>query len=81
MTFGRDSSNTLKFPDDYKGISRKHATLQLQNGVITLTDISSTEIVLKSTRAPIPKNTPVRLEAGDVFYMGDSTNRFEIVYR
>lgn len=79
MTFGRDPSCTVKYPGDYAGVSRNHATLRVQNGKLILTDTSSTGTYLKRTGAAIPKGQPVQIGVGDVFYLGDQNNRFEVV--
>ena len=79
MTFGRDPSCTVRYPSDYAGVSRNHATLRVQNGKIILIDTSSTGTFLKRTGSAIPKGQPVQLGVGDVFYLGDQNNRFEIV--
>lgn len=79
MTFGRDPSCTVRYPADYAGVSRNHATLRVQSGKLILIDTSSTGTFLKRTGAAIPKGQPVQIGVGDVFYLGDQNNRFEVV--
>ena len=79
MTFGRDPSCTVRYPADYAGVSRNHATLRVQSGKLILIDTSSTGTFLKRTGAAVPKGQPVQIGVGDVFYLGDQNNRFEVV--
>ncbi len=90
ITIGRDAGCTIRYPMDYPAVSRFHATLQYDNlfpaderGTmaieLTLCDNSSTGTLLKRMGKVIPKGEHVPVHVGDVFYIGERKNRFEIV--
>ena len=89
VNIGRAEDNDIKYPDDWPGISRHHAVIKVfdnPDGVcVELTDLSSTEIYFKkgsigeNKANKIPKNKPIRLQPGDVFYLGAKENRFELI--
>lgn len=81
MKIGRDVSCAIKYPSDYAGVSREHVTLRLENGTMTLYDTSSTGTFLKRIQGKIPNRQPVVVDVGDVFYVGERKNRYEIVRR
>ena len=81
ILMGRDTSCAIKYPADYSGVSRQHAILRRQNGALTLMDTSSTGTYLKRISGKIAPKQPVPVDVGDVFYLGERKNRFEIVRR
>lgn len=81
ILMGRDASCAIKYPADYSGVSRQHAVLRRQNGVLTLMDTSSTGTYLKRIGGKIVPKQPIAVDVGDVFYLGERKNRFEIVRR
>lgn len=81
ILMGRDPSCAIKYPFDYKGISRQHARLCRQNGALTLMDTSSYGTYLKRIGGKIAPKQPISVGVGDVFYLGERKNRFEIVRR
>ena len=91
VTIGRALDSDIKYPDNWPGISRHHVIVKIYRGSgksrVELTDVSSTETYMKkgsrgeNKANPLPKNTPVELEPGDVFYLASPDNRFELVER
>ena len=79
ITMGREPDNTIKFPDDYQAVSRHHAILRFENGILTLEDTSSTGTYLKRIQGKIPPRQQIRIDVGDVFYLGERKNRFEVM--
>lgn len=76
---GRNPDCSIQYPANYPSISRYHAILRVENGRLFLCDLSSTGTVLKRLRALLPKGTCVPVGVGDVFYLGEQKNRFEII--
>lgn len=91
VTIGRASESSIKYPDNWPGVSRHHAVVKVYRDGgkrrVELTDVSSTGSFLKkgsrgeNKANPLPRNIPVELEPGDVFYIGSPDNRFELVGR
>lgn len=85
VRIGRAADNEIRYPEDTPGISRRHAVLTLRDGRIVFTDSSSTISYLKKSSLgdnnaeQVPKEMPIELSTGDVFYLGSKENRFEIV--
>jgi len=85
VRIGRAPDNDVRYPENTAGISRRHATVMLRDGRIFFTDSSSTESYLKkssigdNTAELVPKEMPIELRPGDVFYLGSKENRFELV--
>ncbi len=78
---GRNPGCNIQYPPNYPSISRYHAILQIENGRLFLCDLSSTGTALKRLRAVLPKGACVPVGVGDVFYLGEQRNRFEIIAR
>ena len=76
---GRNPDCSIQYPANYPSISRYHAILRVENGRLFLCDLSSTGTALKRLRALLPKGTCVPVGVGDVFYLGEQKNRFEII--
>ena len=66
---GRDPSCQIRFPEDAKGISRKHCQLVIQGDCLALTDLGSSFGTFIHGKK-IPVNTPVALHAGSSFCLG-----------
>lgn len=91
ILIGRATDCDIRYPDDCPGISRHHAIVRCYEELgsirVELTDTSSTETYLKkgsigeNKANQIPKNTPIELRPGDVFYIGARENRFELVQK
>lgn len=89
VTIGRAGGNDIRYPDDYPNVSRKHATVALSyNGgrpTVMLKDTSSCGTYLKrgsigeNSASRIQRDVPVELHPGDVFYLAEHENRFELI--
>ena len=85
VRIGRGPDNEIRYPKNTPGVSRKHATITLHDGRIAFTDVSSTVSYLKKSSLgdnnaeQVPKEIPIELSAGDVFFIGSKENRFELV--
>ena len=79
VTIGRDQSRTIKYPENYPAVSRRHAELWRENGELFLVDTSSNGTLLKRFGKVIPKGEKIPVNLGDVFYLGEQKNRFEII--
>ncbi len=78
ITIGRTPDNTICYPAQTPGISRHHAKLFWQKGQLMLVDLgSSNGTYLYQTGRIVPMQ-PVPLNPGDVFYLGEKLNAFEI---
>lgn len=77
ITFGRDSSSTVQFPADAKGVSRVHCKLFWQNGTLMIMDNGSSYGTYTQT-GKLPPMKPVPIKYGDVFYIGEKRNCFKI---
>ena len=78
VTIGRGRC-LIKYPEDYPAVSRNHAELWRENGELFLVDTSSTGTLLKRFGKVIPKGEKIPVNLGDVFYLGEQKNRFEII--
>lgn len=78
MMIGRLPECQIRLPDNTKGVSRRHCTVESKNGVLILTDIgSSGGTFVNANRLGI--NIPVVLAKGSSFYLGSpSTNEFTV---
>lgn len=78
ITIGREVSSNIRYPVNTAGVSRVHAKLYWQNGTLMLMDCNSTSgTFLKRIGKLMPMN-PVALQSGDIFYIGEKANSFEI---
>jgi len=66
LTAGRDPSCNITFND--KKVSRKHLTLQIENGTCTLTDTSSHGTFANNRK--LEKKTPFKIEPNTTIYLG-----------
>ena len=78
IKIGRTAECVIRYPDGTPGVSHLHAVLFWRNGVLMLQDTSSTDTYLKRM-GKLVKNQPVPVNVGDVFYVGERKNRFEIM--
>lgn len=78
LKIGRTAECAIRYPDGTPGVSHLHAVLFWRNGVLMLQDTSSTDTYLKRT-GKLVKDQPVPVNVGDVFYVGERKNRFEIM--
>lgn len=78
ITIGRDASSLIRYPADTVGVSRIHAKLYWQNGRLMLMDCNSTSGTFLQRSGKLPPMNPTAVQSGDVFYIGEKINGFEI---
>jgi len=78
ITIGRDVSSAIRYPADTAGVSRVHAKLYWQNGQLMLIDCNSTSGTFLKRQGKLAPMQPVAVHSGDIFYIGEKTNSFEI---
>lgn len=78
ITIGRDVSSTICYPADTPGVSRVHAKLYREGARLMLMDCSSTAGTFLNRIGRLEPMRPVEVYAGDVFYVGEASNSFEI---
>lgn len=81
VTIGREPDNSIRYPGQTPGISRHHAKLFWQNGQLLLLDVGSSNGTYLNNAGRINPMRPVPLNPGDVFYLGEKLNAFEVSYR
>ncbi len=81
FSIGRDSDNSIRYPAQTPGISRHHVKLFWQNGQLMLMDLDSSNGTYLNQTGRIAPMQPVSLRPGDVFYLGEKLNAFEIIYK
>ena len=78
VMIGRDPATcVIVYKEGTPGVSSKHCTVSFDSatGEFTLTDLkSSFGTFIASTNQKLPPNTPMKLRAGEKFYVGDKTN-------
>lgn len=77
ITFGRDSSSTVRFPVDAKGVSRVHCKLFWKNGTLMLMDSGSSYGTFTKDGKLTPMK-PIPIKYGDYFFVGEKNNCFKI---
>lgn len=78
VTIGRDVSNMVNYPKDVAGVSRTHAKLFWENGSLKLMDCNSSYGTFLKGTGKLQPMCPVEIKVGDVFYIAEKNNRFEI---
>lgn len=80
VTIGRGNPSQLVvcYPGDTPGVSRNHARLYLENGRLMLVDCGSSNGTYLKNYGKLSPMQPRELQVGDVFYIGEKKNRFEI---
>lgn len=78
ITIGRDASMVIRFPADTRGVSRIHAKLYWQGSQLMLMDCNSTSGTFLKRQGKLAPMAPVAVQSGDVFYIGEKANCFEI---
>lgn len=79
LTFGRTSSNSVRFAANESGVSSNHCKLYRQGDAIMLVDLGSTYGTYLEDGRQLQRNNPVPLGIGSRFYVGTRNNTFEIV--
>lgn len=78
ITIGRDAAMVIRFPADTVGVSRIHAKLYWQGGQLMLMDCNSTSGTYLKRQGKLTPMAPVAVQGGDIFYIGEKLNSFEI---
>lgn len=78
ITIGRDAASTICYPADTPGVSRVHAKLYREGARLMLMDCSSSAGTFLNRIGRLEPMRPVEVYAGDVFYVGEASNSFEI---
>lgn len=80
ITIGRGNPSRLVicYPGDTPGVSRNHARLYQEHGKLMLMDCNSTNGTYVKNHGKLVPMQPKELSVGDVFYIGEKKNRFEI---
>lgn len=72
LVFGRNPQGcNVLFPDEVKGISRTHCKIDVAGNGATITDMGSSFGTFLNGKKITPY-TPMPLNNGDTFYLGDS---------
>ena len=78
LLIGRDTSCGVRFPANTPGVSRQHCAIRFQQGVPVLIDLNSTHGTYLGNGQKLPPQYPVELAAGTRFYLGDTSNLFQV---
>lgn len=78
ITIGRDTASVIRYPADTAGVSRVHAKLYWQNGQLMLMDCNSTSGTYLKRQGKLAPMQPAAVQSGDIFYIGEKINSFEI---
>lgn len=78
ITIGRDASMVIRFPAQAAGVSRIHAKLYWQGEQLMLMDCNSTSGTFLKRMGKLTPMVPVALQDGDIFYIGEKANSFEV---
>jgi len=78
ITVGREPDNHIRYPMQTPGISRHHIQLFWKDGQLFLVDLGSSNGTFLKTTGRISPKQPVPLNPGDIFYLGEKINGFEI---
>lgn len=88
VSIGRSDDNDIRYPPDYPGVSRTHARITLTNErgttKVWLEDKSTMGTFLNKAgdegkAFKIQPNTPIELHVGDVFYLAERENKYELI--
>lgn len=79
LQIGRDPQACgIVYPLDHPGISAVHCRVAVQGDGVTLTDLQSSYGTFRDDRKLAPNETEM-LKAGDIFYLADKTNSFQVI--
>lgn len=78
VVFGRNPNGcNILFPDNVRGISRVHCSVEKKGNQFVITDLGSSYGTFLNGNKLQP-NVPVPLKNGDSFYLGDKSNLFKV---
>ncbi len=78
LLIGREANCAIRFAAETPGVSRRHCKLFWNNGVLMLMDTGSSNGTYLRNKGQLAANQPVALMSGDVFYVGEKKNAFEL---
>lgn len=78
ITIGRSSSSVIRYPDETKGVSRKHCKVYKSGGGYRLVDHGSSYGTFLKGYGRLTEHEPVEVKCGDTFYIGSEKNGFTI---
>ena len=78
ITIGRYKSNVISYPEGTPGVSRTHAKLYFENNRLMLMDCNSSSGTYVKGMGKLQPMHPVEVKYGDIFYIGEKRNSFEI---
>lgn len=78
ITIGRAQDNRIVYPAQTPGVSRHHVRVFWNEGQMVLLDLGSSNGTYLNNQGKIPVMHPVPLKVGDVFYLGEKKNAFEV---
>lgn len=78
VTIGRDISNVINYPKNTRGVSRTHCKLYWDEGRLMLMDCNSSSGTFVKGIGTLQPMHPVEIKGGDVFYIGEKNNSFQI---
>ena len=81
ITIGRNPGLTIRYPADTAGVSRAHARIYWKGNDLVLLDCGSTSGTFLQRIGKLSPMVPVILKDGDVFYIGEKKNEFEVSSR
>lgn len=79
-TIGRDPSCHIVYSPNSSGVSRKHCSVLWNNGVLMLMDNGSSNGTFLRGTGKLTPMTPVALKNGDVFFLGEKNNAFQVSF-
>lgn len=81
IVLGRDASIcNLVFPENAKGISKRHCSITFDSSRITVRDDGSTYGTFFGSGQKLPVGKAVALSPGQRFYLANKSNMFEVEY-
>lgn len=78
ITIGRNMDTDICYPKKTPGVSRIHAKIYWQGGKLMLMDCNSTSGTFVKRLGKIEPMKPEEIKPGDVFYIGEEKNGFEV---
>lgn len=78
ITIGRGNTNTIGYPMKMDGISRNHVKLYWQGNKLMLMDCNSLCGTFLKSAGKVPPYQPIEVKIGEIIYIGDMKNAFQI---
>lgn len=70
-SIGRSPENDFVLADPSRQLSKRHCTVTVAGGAVTLTDTSSNGVFINGSPQRVPRDQSVAITAGDVLKIGD----------